>query len=202
MSMTVVKNVVNLVAKPITHICYLSFMCGILPGKMIIARVIHLFKSGDTYAFTNYRPVPLPPQFSTIVETLFNNLLMNFMEKYNILYNGQCGLRKIMSISLALRLEEINTNIDERNATICVFTDFKKVFDTIDHSLLINEPAFYGIRGVASYWLKSYLATRQQFVTVNNSDSDLLTIKCGEPRGSIIIPTLFLLYINDLRMVS
>ena len=45
-----------------------------------------------------------------------------------------------------------------------IFIDFKKAFDTIDHEILVNKLKFYGIRGVALDWLKSYLNNCKQYV--------------------------------------
>ncbi|XP_051941777.1 uncharacterized protein LOC127614482 [Hippocampus zosterae] len=62
--MTIIKQIIEYVVRPFTHICNLSFKAGIFPSKMKIAKVIPIYKSGEKHLFTNYRPISLLPQFS------------------------------------------------------------------------------------------------------------------------------------------
>ena len=57
----------------------------------------------------------------------------------------------------------------------------------------------YGIRGVANNWVSSYLQNQSQYVSINGFNSKLEHIQCGVPKGSILGPLLFLIYINDLN---
>ena len=82
------------------------------------------------------------------------------------------------------------------------FIDLKKAFDTVDHTLLIEKFKYYGVRGVCSKFLDSYLSNRKQYVNYNGHASGEQIIKCGVPQGSILGPLMFILYINDMYKVS
>lgn len=64
--------------------------------------------------------------------------------------------------------------IDDRNYSCGIFLDFSKAFDTINHNILIRKLQHYGVRGLALDWFISYLSNRNQVVTVNGVQSELV----------------------------
>ena len=181
-------------------LCY--FMLAYRVKAIII--IIIIIKSGLTSLFTNYRPVSVLPAFSKILEKLVYNRLVKYLEKYDILSSNQYGFRKNHSTFHALvhLYEKISAAIDSKQIALGLFIGLCKAFETVNHEILSKKLEFFGIRGLALEWFRSYLSGRLQQVQYDGQTSMPKVIRCGVPQGSILGPLLFLIYINDLCQVS
>uniref|UniRef100_A0A671WE94 Reverse transcriptase domain-containing protein n=1 Tax=Sparus aurata TaxID=8175 RepID=A0A671WE94_SPAAU len=204
LDMSVLKDIIECVVKPISYIFNLSLQSGVFPEKMKMAKVMPIHKAGDKHEFTHYRPISILSQFSKILEKIFHKRLFSYVDKQSILCEQQYGFRPNRTTTLALvdLVEKISNAIDNKQYAVGVFLDLTKAFDTVNHELLLQKLYRYGMRGVAFSWLQTYLKNRSQYVHINGTDSQLLTVTCGLPQGAVLGPFLFLMYINDLCLVS
>ena len=120
------------------------------------------------------------------------------------MYDSQYGFRKLHSTELAALefTDKIVLNLDKSKLPLANYLYISKVFDTIDHSILIDKLKYYGIHGTSLNWFVSYLSNRTQYVQFNDSTSAHSTITTGVPQGSILGPLLFIIYMNDIANVT
>ena len=179
-----------ILAPSLTKIFNKSLCTGIYPNNWKLARVVHIFKSGDRSDMNNYRPISI----------IVSDQLYEYLSFIDLISHHQSGFRPTYSTTTAV-LDSTNdwcVNIDNGLVKGVIFNDLKKAFDTIEYEILLKKLECYGVDSSALDWFSSYLSDRKQKCFVNGALSSSRSYSYGVPQGSIIARLLFLVYINDL----
>ena len=76
--------------------------------------------------------------------------------------------------------------------------DISKAFDRVWHAALLHKLKSYVISGQIFGHISSFLSKRRLIVVLDGKSSQEYPVNAVVPQGSILGPTLFPLYINDL----
>ena len=187
LSPRVLKELAIAIAPCLTIIFNKSYDTGCVPKDWRHANVAPIFKKGEKYLASNYRPVSLTCIASKLMEHIITSNLMQHSQNNNILYHRQHGFRPKLSCETQLLefVDEIVSNMNSGTQTDVIVMDFSNAFEKVSHSKLIKKLYSYGVSGKTNKWIQAFLSGRTQSVLVDTSS---MSVEWGVPQGSVLGP--------------
>ena len=141
---------------------------------------------------------------SNVFEKLASNRIVDHLDKCGLFSDFQYGFRSSRSTAdlLTVVSDRIARAFNRSGATRAVALDISKAFDRVWHAGLLHKLKSYGISGQIFGLIFSFLSNRRLRVVLGGKSSQEYPVNAGISQKSIIGPALFLLYINDLMMLS
>ena len=165
----VLKLAVDEILPAVTHIINLSLQQCTFPSAWKVAKVIPLFKKGDSLEPKNYRPVAILVILSKVLERIVFKQIVEYMDSQKLFNPNHHGFRGHHSTSTAM-IQMYDTWVEAVDqgefAGVCML-DMSAAFDVVDPDLLLQKLALYGFDEEAVKWMRNYLTDRSQSVYID-----------------------------------
>ena len=163
--------------------------------------IILILKPGkEPTKVASYRPITLLEVPGKMLERYINEKIQEYAEYHNKFHKYQYGFRRGRGIEMALTKLYKTISLNQRRGGQCnvVCHDIKKAFDKVWHNGLKFKVLNMNMPSLIEKITCSLLDERTVGIRHSNEISTTINVQSGVPQGSIISPTLFILFTSDL----
>ena len=185
-------------AMPLSNLINYCFSNNVYPESFKLSETSPLYKAKDRFMKENYRPVSCPTVVSKVMEHQMSSQIAAHFK--NIFHVKLSAFRNGISCEHVLinAVEDWKRALDQNKIVGSLFMDLSKAFDCLPHKLLISKLSAYGFSLDSCCLMASYLSGRKMRVKHYGFKSDWCQIIKGVPQGSVLGPTIYNIFVNDL----
>ena len=177
------------------------FTSGIIPSSWKSSVIVPIYKSGPSTNPGNYRGISITNTMYKIFSGIINKRLYNWTEDNNKIDECQSGFRRGYSAidNIFCLQAMIQKYLSKKGGRFyCIYVDFRKAFDKINHNILFKSLQKKGIHGRFIHILKSIYSDLNSCVKTNKGITNSFPCNIGTRQGDKSSSTIFILFIDEL----
>ena len=178
-----------------------AFQSGTLPDAVKSSLITPVFKKGDKFDPSNYRPIAVGEPLCRLYAAILNSRIVNWAESNGLRAPCQAGFRPRLSTEhqlFALR-HFIDRSKSQKQPLFAAFVDLKKAYDSVQHPLLWASLQLKGIHGKMLAGVQSLYDGGEMSMKISGSYGASSTARVGVRQGCPTSPTLFGIFFDSLH---